>query len=49
MIWFGGLSIIVGYLMSKMDYTHILNTYDLVWWHTNHCRLFNAKNGLYTY
>ena len=77
MIWFGGISTIVGYLMPKMDYTHILNIYDLVWfdgisiivgylmpkiaytyilniyglvlWHINHCRLFNAKNGLYTY
>ena len=24
-------------------------THGLVWWHINHCRLFNAKSGLYIY
>ena len=23
--------------------------FGLVWWHINHCRLFNAKSGLYIY
>ena len=31
MIWFGGISIIVGYLMPNSIYTYILNIYDLVW------------------
>ena len=30
MIWFYGISIIVGYLMSNPLYTYILNIYDLV-------------------
>ena len=54
MLWFYGISIIVGYLMPNSLYTYILNIYDLVWfgwvlWHINHCRLFNAKFGLFMY
>ena len=28
---------------------YISNIYDLVWWHINHCRLFNTKSSLYIY
>ena len=56
-IWFGlvgfyGISTIVGYLMPNPLYTYILDIYDLVWlglWHSNHCRLSNAKSSLYIY
>ena len=47
MIWFYGVSTIVGYLMPN-PHIHILNIYDLVLWCINHCRLFNAKSS-YTY
>ena len=33
MIWFGGISIIVGYSMPKIAYTYILNIYGLVWFY----------------
>ena len=54
LVWFYGISTIVGYLMPNPLYTNILNIYDLVWfgwvlWHINHCRLFNAKSSLYKY
>ena len=49
MIWFDGISTIVGYSMPNPLYTCILNIYDLIWWHINHCRLFNAKFYLYIY
>ena len=54
LVWFYGISTIVGYLMPNPLYTYILNIYDLVWlgwvlWHINHCRLFNAKSFLYIY
>ena len=29
LVWFYGISIIVGYLMPNPLYTYILNTYDL--------------------
>ena len=56
-IWFAlvgfyGISTTVGYLMSNLFYTYILDIYDLVWcglWHINQCRLFNAKSVLYIY
>ena len=32
MVWFDGISTIVGYLMPNPVYTYILNIYDLVWW-----------------
>ena len=52
LVWFYGISIIVGYLMLNSLYTYILDLYGLVWfglvlWHINHCRLFNAKFSLY--
>ena len=31
LVWFNGISIIVGYLMPNPLYTYISNTYDLVW------------------
>ena len=31
MVWFYGISTIVGYLMPNLLYTYILNIYDLVW------------------
>ena len=31
MIWFDGISTIVGYSMPNPLYTYILNIYDLVW------------------
>ena len=59
MIWFGGVgfygtSTIVGYLIPNLIYSYIFDIYDLVWWggvlwHINHCRLFNAKSGLFIY
>ena len=29
LVWFGGISTIVGYLMPNLVYTYILNIYDL--------------------
>ena len=31
MVWFYGISTIVGYLMPNPLYTYISNIYDLVW------------------
>ena len=47
LVWFYDILTIVGYLMSNPLYTYILNIYDLILWHINHCRLFNAKSFLY--
>ena len=54
LVWFDGISTIVGYLMPNPLYTYMLNIYDLVWfglvlWHINHCRLYNPKFSLYVY
>ena len=53
LVWFYGISTIVGYLMPNPIYTYILNIYDLVWLgfmaYHNPCRLFNAKSSLYIY
>ena len=54
LVWFYGISTIVGYLMPNSFSTYILNIYDLVWfglvlWHINHCRVFNAKFFFYIY
>ena len=52
LVWFYGISTIVGYLMPNPLYTCILDIYDwfdLVLWHINHCGLFNAKSSLYIY
>ena len=53
LIWFYGISTIVGHLMPNPLYTYILNIY-IIWfgrllWHINLCRLFNAKFFLYIY
>ena len=31
LVWFYGISTIVGYLMPNPLYTYMLNIYDLVW------------------
>ena len=31
LVWFYGISTIVGYLMPNPLYTYILNIYDLIW------------------
>ena len=55
LVWFYGISTIVGYLMPNLLYIYIyiyIYIYDLVWyslWHINHCRLSNAKSSLYIY
>ena len=52
LVWFYGISTIVGYLMPNHLYTYILDIYDLVWFglrHINNCRLFNTKSSLYIY
>ena len=38
LVWFYGISSIVGYLKPNHLYTYILNPYDLIWvvWHINH-------------
>ena len=46
LVWFYGISTIVGYLMPNPLYTYILNINDLIWFgffNINYCRLFNAK------
>ena len=50
LVWFYGISTIVGYLRLNPVYTYILNMYDLVCFglrHINHCWLFKAKSCLY--
>ena len=47
--WYYDISAIVGYSMPNPINTYMLNIYDLVLWHINHCRLFNAKSYLYIY
>ena len=54
LVWFYGISTIIGYSISNPLYTYILNIYNLVLfclvlWHINHCRLFKAKSSLYIY
>ena len=39
LVWFYGISTIVGYLMPNLFYTYILNIYDFVLWHINDCRV----------
>ena len=36
-VWFYGISTIVADLMPNPFCTDILNIYDLVLWHINHC------------
>ena len=31
LVWFNGISTIIGYLMPNLLYAYILNIYDLVW------------------
>ena len=52
LVWFYGISTIVGYLMPNPFYAYMLNIYDLVWlgfMAYHHCRLFNAKSSVYIY
>ena len=52
LVWFYGISTIVGYLMPNPLYTYILNImiwFGLILWHINHCRLFNARSSWYIY
>ena len=50
LIWFYGISTIVGYLMSNPLYTYILSTYDLVWFDfMAYQLLFNAESSSYVY
>ena len=50
LVWFYGISTIVGYLMPNPLYTYIRNIWlGWVLWHINHYRLFNAKSSLYIY
>ena len=53
LVWFYGISIIVGHLILNPLYTYILNIYYLgglgwVLWHINHCS-FLIPNLVYTY
>ena len=52
LVWFYGISTIVGYLMpNPFLYIYLIYCiwFGLVLWHINHCRLFNAKSFLYIY
>ena len=54
MVWFYGISTIVGHLMPDTFYAYILNIYDLIWfglvlWHINNCWSFNPKSFFFTY
>ena len=53
LVWFYGISTIVGYLITNPFYICIYKIcmiwFGWVLWHINHCRLFNAKSSLYKY
>ncbi len=52
LVWFYGISTIVGYLMPYPFYTYIMHIKDVIGlglWHINHYRLFNAKSSLDIY
>ncbi len=49
MVWFYGISTIVGYLMPNPVYTYILNIYDLVWLDFMTYQGYLMPNPLYTY
>ena len=52
MVWFYGISAIVGYLMPNPLYAHTYIKYIRFGWvllHINYCGLFNAKSSLYIY
>ena len=52
LVWFYGISTIVGYLMPNPLYTYILNIYDLVWLGFNGISTivgYLMLNPLYTY
>ena len=54
LIGFYGISSIAGYLMLSLQYSYILNIYDVVWfglvlWYINQYLLFTAKSYLYIY
>ena len=49
LVWFNGLSTLVGYLIPNPPHTYILNIiyFGCVLWHINYDRLFNAKSFSY--
>ena len=52
LVWFYGISTLVGYLMPNPLYTYILDNMiwcDWVSWHISPCRLFNGKSFLNIY
>ena len=53
LVWFYGISTIVGHLMPNLLYTYILNICDLVglvfYDIFKHCSSFNAKFSLFIY
>ena len=52
LVWFYGISIIVGYLMPNALYIYIytyMTRFSLVSWHINYCGLFDAKCTIYIY
>ena len=50
MVWFYGISTIVGYLMPNALYTYILNKYDLVWFYGISTIVgYLMPNALYTF
>ena len=53
LVWFHGISTIVGYLMPNSLYLHIYwiyrNWFGWILWDINRCRLSNAKSFLYLF
>ena len=50
LVWFYGISTIIGYLMLNPVYTYILNIYDLVWFYGISIIVgYLMPNPLYTY
>ena len=50
LVWFYGISTIVGYLIQNPLYTYVLNIYDLVWFYSISTIVgYLIQNPLYTY
>ena len=50
LVWFYGISTIIGYLMPNLVYTYILSIYDLVWFYgISTIVSYLMPNHLYTY
>ena len=52
LVWFSGISTIVGYLMPNPLYIYIyiyIIWLGLILMYINHCRLFKFKSSLYIY